>query len=180
MRWPDGFIWGTGASSTQCEGGRAGIGLVEDWGRARRAPRSDDGNGFAGVMTRTSPCWPSWAWSTTGYRWSGPGSSPSPGSTIRPPVAGEAIKLANAEAAVPSAKLDDYQRLAARGRLELSSNDPRCGRVAEHTTRSVSAGLTPGPHAFRYLADGGRWLDEPDAPAEPDDYGSTRSVLVIS
>jgi hypothetical protein len=47
-------------------------------------------------------------------------------------------------------------------------------------TRSVSVGLAPGPHAFRYLADGGRWLDEPDARAEPDGYGSAHSVLVIS
>ncbi len=59
-------------------GGRAGIGLVGTGGGPPCA-RSDDGNGFAGVTTRTSPCWPSWAWSTTGYRWSGPGSSPARG-----------------------------------------------------------------------------------------------------
>ena len=47
-------------------------------------------------------------------------------------------------------------------------------------TRSVSVQLTPGPHAFRYLADGGVWLDEPDAVVEPDGYGTTHSVLVIA
>jgi beta-glucosidase len=46
MRWPDGFIWGTGASSTQCEGA-APASDWSDWERAGRAPRSDDGNGFA-------------------------------------------------------------------------------------------------------------------------------------
>jgi beta-glucosidase len=46
MRWPDGFMWGTGASSTQCEGA-APTSDWWDWERAGRAPRSDDGNGFA-------------------------------------------------------------------------------------------------------------------------------------
>ena len=53
-------------------------------------------------------------------------------------------------------------------------------RRRSNGTRSVSVGLIPGPHTFRYLADGGRWLNEPDAPAEPDDYGSAHSVLVIA
>ena len=46
MRWPDGFLWGTGASSTQCEGAAPGSDWW-DWGRAGRAPPSLDGNGFA-------------------------------------------------------------------------------------------------------------------------------------
>jgi hypothetical protein len=40
--------------------------------------------------------------------------------------------------------------------------------------------LTPGPHVFRYLADGGVWLDELDAALEPNGYGTTHSVLVIA
>lgn len=46
MRWPDGFMWGTGASSTQCEGAAP----ASDWWdfeRAGHAPLSGDGNGFA-------------------------------------------------------------------------------------------------------------------------------------
>ena len=46
MRWPDGFMWGTGASSTQCEGA-APASDWWDWERAGRAPLSGDGNGFA-------------------------------------------------------------------------------------------------------------------------------------
>jgi beta-glucosidase len=44
--WPDGFLWGTGASSTQAEGAGPG----SDWYRYEReghAPPSGDGNGFA-------------------------------------------------------------------------------------------------------------------------------------
>lgn len=44
--WPEGFIWGTGASSTQCEGAAAASSWI-DWERAGRAPVSGDGNGFA-------------------------------------------------------------------------------------------------------------------------------------
>lgn len=47
-------------------------------------------------------------------------------------------------------------------------------------TRSVSVQLTPGPHTFRYLANGGVWLDETDAAVEPNGYGTTHSVLVIA
>jgi beta-glucosidase len=46
MAFPDGFLWGTGASSTQTEGAPP----LSDWAaweRAGRAPRSGDGNGFA-------------------------------------------------------------------------------------------------------------------------------------
>src|SRR5262249_22618037 len=43
---PAGFLWGTGASSTQCEGA-APASDWWDWERAGRAPRSGDGNGFA-------------------------------------------------------------------------------------------------------------------------------------
>ena len=45
MEWPDGFLWGTGASSTQCEGAAP----ASDWARWEklgRAPASGDGNGF--------------------------------------------------------------------------------------------------------------------------------------
>lgn len=38
----------------------------------------------------------------------------------------------------------------------------------------------PGAHTFRYLADGGRWLDEPDADLESNGYGTTHSVLVVA
>lgn len=46
MGWPAGFMWGTGASSTQCEGAAP----ASDWWdleRAHGAPDSGDGNGFA-------------------------------------------------------------------------------------------------------------------------------------
>ncbi len=46
MRWPDGFLWGTGASSTQCEGA-APASDWSAWERAGHAPPSGDGNGFA-------------------------------------------------------------------------------------------------------------------------------------
>lgn len=46
MKWPDGFLWGTGASSTQCEGA-APASDWWDWERAGHAPLSADGNGFA-------------------------------------------------------------------------------------------------------------------------------------
>jgi beta-glucosidase len=46
MRWPDGFMWGTGASATQCEGA-APASDWWDWERAGHAPLSGDGNGFA-------------------------------------------------------------------------------------------------------------------------------------
>jgi len=46
MRWPEGFLWGTGASSTQCEGA-APASDWWDWERAGRAPISGAGNGFA-------------------------------------------------------------------------------------------------------------------------------------
>ena len=46
MRWPDGFAWGTGASSTQCEGAAPASDWI-DWEREGHAPASGDGNGFA-------------------------------------------------------------------------------------------------------------------------------------
>jgi beta-glucosidase len=46
LHWPEGFLWGTGASSTQCEGAAPGSDWWE-WERSGRAPRSGDGNGFA-------------------------------------------------------------------------------------------------------------------------------------
>ena len=46
MQWPDGFLWGTGASSTQCEGAAPASDWI-DWERDGHAPPSGDGNGFA-------------------------------------------------------------------------------------------------------------------------------------
>lgn len=46
MRWPDGFMWGTGASSNQAEGASPHSDWW-DWERAGKAPPSGDGNGFA-------------------------------------------------------------------------------------------------------------------------------------
>ena len=46
MQWPDGFLWGTGASSNQAEGA-APASNWWDWERAGKAPISGDGNGFA-------------------------------------------------------------------------------------------------------------------------------------
>jgi beta-glucosidase len=46
MPWPDGFMWGTGASSTQCEGA-APASDWWDWEQQGRLPLSGDGNGFA-------------------------------------------------------------------------------------------------------------------------------------
>jgi len=43
--WPDGFLWGTGASSNQTEGAAPASDWI-DWERAGRAPLSGDGNGF--------------------------------------------------------------------------------------------------------------------------------------
>jgi beta-glucosidase len=45
MQWPEDFWWGTGASSTQCEGA-APASDWWDWERAGHAPFSGDGNGF--------------------------------------------------------------------------------------------------------------------------------------
>ena len=44
----------------------------------------------------------------------------------------------------------------------------------------MSAPLWPVAAPALVLADGGRWLDEPDTRAEPNRYGSTHSVLVIT
>jgi beta-glucosidase len=46
MQWPDGFMWGTGASSTQCEGAAPASDWI-DWEGDGHAPPSGDGNGFA-------------------------------------------------------------------------------------------------------------------------------------
>ena len=46
MGWPAGFMWGTGASSTQTEGAAPASDWYA-WERAGRAPLSGDGNGFA-------------------------------------------------------------------------------------------------------------------------------------
>ena len=44
--FPEGFVWGTGASSTQCEGAAPASNWIE-WERQGRAPVSGEGNGFA-------------------------------------------------------------------------------------------------------------------------------------
>jgi beta-glucosidase len=46
VSWPDGFWWGTGASSTQCEGAAPASDWAR-WERIGRAPPSGDGNGFS-------------------------------------------------------------------------------------------------------------------------------------
>lgn len=46
MDWPKDFMWGTGASSTQCEGA-APASDWWDWERDGKAPASGEGNGFA-------------------------------------------------------------------------------------------------------------------------------------
>src|ERR1700739_1408061 len=46
MHWAGGFMWGTGASATQCEGASPASDWW-DWERAGHAPLSGDGNGFA-------------------------------------------------------------------------------------------------------------------------------------
>lgn len=46
MKWPDGFWWGSGASSTQCEGA-APASDWWDWERAGHAPLSGAGNDFS-------------------------------------------------------------------------------------------------------------------------------------
>lgn len=46
MQWPDGFMWGSGASSTQCEGAAPSSDWWA-WEQAGRAPASGDGNGFS-------------------------------------------------------------------------------------------------------------------------------------
>src|SRR5580658_9195902 len=45
MQWPEGFWWGTGASSTQTEGAAPASDWWE-WERSGHAPLSGDGNGF--------------------------------------------------------------------------------------------------------------------------------------
>jgi len=46
MRWPEGFWWGTGASSAQTEGASPASDWW-DWEQAGRVPISGSGNGFA-------------------------------------------------------------------------------------------------------------------------------------
>ena len=44
--WPSGFMWGTGASSTQCEGAAEASDWIE-WEQTGNAPVSGNGNGFS-------------------------------------------------------------------------------------------------------------------------------------
>jgi 1,4-alpha-glucan branching enzyme len=40
--------------------------------------------------------------------------------------------------------------------------------------------LQPGRYAFRYLADGGEWFDEPEADAiEPNGQGGSHTLLLV-
>jgi beta-glucosidase len=45
MKWPDGFMWGTGASSNQCEGAAPASDWLL-WEQAGKAPPTGEGNGF--------------------------------------------------------------------------------------------------------------------------------------
>ena len=48
-------------------------------------------------------------------------------------------------------------------------------------TRSVAVQLPSGTHAFRYLSEDGSFFDDPEADAvEPNGYGDTHSVLVVT
>jgi 1,4-alpha-glucan branching enzyme len=53
-------------------------------------------------------------------------------------------------------------------------------RKRSNGTRSVAVELVPGErYRFRYLADGGEWIDDPSADAhEANGYGGTHSVLI--
>lgn len=54
-------------------------------------------------------------------------------------------------------------------------------RKRSNGTRSVAVELPGGSFAFRYLAADGSFFDDPDADAvEPNGYGDTHSVLVVS
>ncbi|HEY2213467.1 MAG TPA: family 1 glycosylhydrolase [Acidimicrobiales bacterium] len=45
MKWPDGFMWGTGASSNQCEGAAPASDWLL-WEQAGKVPPTGEGNGF--------------------------------------------------------------------------------------------------------------------------------------
>lgn len=53
-------------------------------------------------------------------------------------------------------------------------------RKRSNGTRSVAVELEPGTYAFRYLADGGVFFDEPDADTQGNGYGETHSVVMVS
>ena len=72
-------MWGTGASSTQCEGAAPASDWIE-WERAGHAPPSGDGNGFGDALRRgLRAVRRRSASATIGCRSSGRGSSPSRG-----------------------------------------------------------------------------------------------------
>jgi len=53
-------------------------------------------------------------------------------------------------------------------------------RKRRNGTRSVTVDVGSGRHAFRYLADGYGFFDEPEADAiEANGYGDTHSMLVV-
>lgn len=53
-------------------------------------------------------------------------------------------------------------------------------RRRRNGTRSVTIEVGTGRHAFRYLADGGAFFDEPEADAiEANGYGDTHSLIVV-
>ena len=57
MEWPEGFMWGTGASSTQCEGAAPASDWWA-WERDGHAPPSGDGNGFGSRYAEDFGCSP--------------------------------------------------------------------------------------------------------------------------
>jgi len=53
-------------------------------------------------------------------------------------------------------------------------------RGAERDTWMVTVPLASGWHAYAFVLDGGRWIQDPRAPlAPPDEFGGPRSVVVV-
>ena len=77
-------MWGTGASSTQCEGAAPASDWLA-WENAGRAPRSGTETGSRIAMRRTSRCSHRLVSHTTASPSSGHGSNPNRASTTRPP-----------------------------------------------------------------------------------------------
>jgi hypothetical protein len=76
--------------------------------------------------------------------------------------------------------LDTDERVSVIG--DFNRWDPHAHPlVADASGRRVAtASLAPGSYAFRYLAEGGRFFDDPDADSYADNgYGETHGVLDI-
>jgi 1,4-alpha-glucan branching enzyme len=53
-------------------------------------------------------------------------------------------------------------------------------RKRSNGTRSVTVELPAGEsYRFRYLGDGGEWLDEPDTDHAPNDHGSEDNIIIL-